>query len=886
MWRDVLFDAYKTAYDKFQRDHPQITPHFWELEMFLPEDDLETAARAVVQEIRLKGWAECPRASTLFLRYLLRTRLSAIRGNRLWPEVGRFLRSYTAFDVPDAVLQRYFRESLQQVHRRELPHHHNKYVMFLISDTGAGLARSRSVKVFLWDAATEYRDQVGHLDGRSFLREYMARRQSDDLSILSVVLEPTLLALFDMVDYAEHHEIPSASEWETARGLLQTRNIDIDRLLPEAQEMIGDLLRDIARWSRRVHKVPHVPLNRPPRLKLHGRPIATGVVPVRFAQERIEVFSNGDIPQTSPGVSISSKTVDGIKRHYLRGWPVDRLAWIQVGASRWTVINTSQIEVVLPAESVKWDDITVLGNHCHVIQASRGNDISVNYPEDFEGQLALQLSVFPGDVKTIPLVRGHPISLDDLISDTGPFAIDVLYQGRSLDLTTYGYFFNQPPQRQTGQLGRPALLQWVDGQGQVITLSSKTPVEVSTVDENKFVRGTYVPVADRSWTLEFHWKPWVSDVVLQVDGQRIILDSSITVKAEKIRETVTLEPVGLSHGSCEVYVDGLDGSSELTGFPEMLKGVLRETAAEIPVVVQGPGWTKRFVITADLEIVQVHVDWGDRQPKGEVCWISLPGQRPVLMLNGRQGTWETFEEEELVGPIGYRRFRGKIAWPAFETDGERNQSVPILLWKDQSWVPVAEITPPPLKDPGDILRVLKSRIDKMVTAGDAWEVVYAFERYTREANALPPISSDKVVRLMRAIQDPGAEDAVNTFRLLEEIIKRHPSPRYDVRDVFGIDVKSRVFYLSLLVVNQQQLFLKGMGNPQECDKLIDALRQYFDDQSIDFWSRLMVRYCQEIAGFVSHDKLPARLLTDPVFLSDEGLRHWLSQVYNVEESAG
>lgn len=887
MWWNVLLDAYQTAYEKFQQNYPQTTPRFWELEIVVPEDDLEMAARAIVQEIRMEGYSGRPQASSVFLRYLLRTRLTGIRGNRLWPEVGRYLRAYTLFDVPDDVLQRYFRESLHQIHRHELPDHRNKYVMFLIRDTGAGLTRNRLVQDFLWDATTEYRAQVGDKDSRAFLRGYMDRGHSDDLAVLSAVLEPTLLALFQMVDYANYHQIPSASEWQESRNFWRrTQNIDIDRLLPEAQEMIGEVLRDIARWSRRGRRALQSPSDRTLRLKLRGRVIRPGVVVVRFAQEWIEIFSDGVIPQKSSGVTMTSKTIDGVKRYYLKGWPSDRAAWIQVGTSRWTVINTAHIEMVFPSESIKWDNMTVRGTHCHVIQASRRNEIHVEFPNAFDGQLALQVSILQGDVITVPLVRGQSIPLNDFISGTGPFAIDVLFQGHPLELTVYGYLFNQTPQRLTVQLGQQALLQWVDRQGKVITLSSKTPVQIATIDENKFVRGTYCPEGEYSWGLEFHWKPWVSDVVLHVDGQRMILDSLPTVKAGRVREAIALEPVGFMDG-VEFYVGGSEVSSDFTRFQEMVRKVLLQTTGQIPVFVQGPGWTRRWLISSDLEITQVQVGWTDgKLPQGQVQWVSLPGHLPILSLNGRRGTWDSIKAEEPIGPLGYQRFLGKISWPVFEPDSVGNQVIPILFWQEEQWVPVSEISPPPLKNPSDILRILVSLIDNMGSATEAWEVVYVFERYIRETNEFPPVKLDKVVRLMRAVKDPGAEDAVSALRLLEQIIKKRPSSRYNLTDVPGIDAKSRVFYLSLLVVNQQQLFLKGLGNPKECDKIIDAIRQSFHDQPVSFWSRLMVRYCQEIAGFSSRETIPHQIPDDPVFLSDDGLRNWLCQVYDEEGTAG
>src|SRR6516164_1588653 len=65
-------------------------PHFWELTLDLGEETLERAAQEIVSLARNRQF-EHAHACCLVLLHILRTRLSNIRGNHLWPEVAREL---------------------------------------------------------------------------------------------------------------------------------------------------------------------------------------------------------------------------------------------------------------------------------------------------------------------------------------------------------------------------------------------------------------------------------------------------------------------------------------------------------------------------------------------------------------------------------------------------------------------------------------------------------------------------------------------------------------------------------------------------------------------------------------------------------------------------
>ncbi len=876
MWWDSLFQAYKNAYEKFQKYHPGATLRLWELDLSIDEETLEMAAKHIVREILCRGIAENPRASALFLRYVLRRHLSRIRGNYLWPEVGRFLTQMSSEPLQQPRLQRYFRESLLHMHGDELSNRHNKYVVFLIEDTGAGLARSDLVKNFLLQMVSEYERLWGKKSPREYLAEVLEDiEQDNELAVLSGVLESTARTLLEMVDFHHAHRIPKEvkENWNTARDFWnQAIGQDINRLIPEAQETLGDV---VAYVNHRTAQATHRQSNTIPsiRLLLHDKPIRAGVVVVHYSSERLEAVALGQVPMASAGVSINTWKVDGVSRYFLRGWPVDRPAWVRVGSVEWTVINVSGINVMIPHTSVRWGDLRVVGHHCVVMQAQQSTDIQVSYADAFDGNIFLRVSSY-GNATIIPVTKSQPVHINEWLSGTGPFSLEVLFDETSLGLDLQAYLFDSPPQKLPTNLGRKASLDWEE-QGDRISVFSVDPIEILTVVEKKYVLGRYSP--NEEWALEFQWKPLVRDVFMKCDGKRVIVDETAPLWAGEILHSVSLEMMG-EISDIEVFIDSMQ-CPHLSQFQSLLSSVLHHADDAVSIKIQAKNWTKTWIVTQGVGALQTTVEWDKEDiPTARIEWTSIRPEAPTVCILGNQGTCEAIEDMGLTGPLGFHRFCTTMRWILEPNKLLLNEAIPVNAMVRGQWTQVALLSPPPLNDANQIRLAIDALLNTTTDPQDAWNIVYLNERYLRKTGKLV-FTVDKQARILSQ-KNYGVSDAIYTLKLLAQLVKGQASSRHTVDAVAGIDAYSRVFYLSLLVINQQQLFRKGLGNRQVCQDLMDNLQKHFGDGKVGNWCRVMVQYCsRQINGANSHTDIANPFPSDPIVLYDPVLRDWLDQIY-------
>ncbi len=880
MWWDSIFLSYQEAYEKFQESHPGAAPRLWELEFSVDEESLRNAASNVVQEILHKGIAENPKATALFLRYILRTRLSRVRGNYLWPEVGNFLTQMSSQLLFQPRLQRYFRESLQHVHGNELPDRKNRYVMFLIEDTGAGLARSYLVKDFLLRVVRDYEDQWNKKSRQEYIAEMLEEvQQDDDLAILSGVLGSTAHTLLEMVDFRYEKDVPQriTQNWDAARNFwYEAIGTDINRLMPEARETLGDVVAQVNHRALRVSQ-SYQKESSSTLLLFQNKRIRPGVVVVHYASERIEVRTTGSAPTASPGVRIQPRTVGGTLRYRLNKWPADRSAWVRVGGMEWTVINVSSFNVTMP-DNVKWDDIRVIGHHCAVMQRQHANTIKVSYPDDFEGSIYLRVSPCDDNTNIIPVMNNQSVDINQWFSGTGPFSVEVLFHDTPLGLSRHGYLFDESPRKRPALVGQKAVLEWQEGSKYLRSVASMGPIEMSTVLEKKYVFGRYSP--NEEWTLECQWKPLISDVLMKLDDRRVASEFE-PFWAGDIQHSVSLEVMG-DTSDIQIYVGSIR-CHHLSQFQDTLSMMLNQANDVIPIIVQGEDWRKTWTANGGAGAIEATVEWDKtNMPLAFIQWTHVSSEVPLVSILGDTGTWNAVEDLGPIGPLGFHRFRTTMHWHIPLNERKWTQMLSVDAWVRGNWTQVALLAPPPLKDANEIREIIKTSLETSNDAHDAWDIVYLNERYARGSGRIA-VSVDKQERILSNMNDGTVTEVIYTLKLLEKLLKGQPSPRHNIDTVTGIDIYSRIFYLSLLAINQQQLLSKGLGDRRVCRELINALQEYFHDEKVGNWCCLIAQYCAELAGIIdSNWHIPDSRPQDPVILCDRALRDWLDQTYDEE----
>ncbi|MCL4352324.1 MAG: hypothetical protein M1318_06745, partial [Firmicutes bacterium] len=248
LFEEQIISVYTNAAKVWRAQHEQgSVPHFWEVRVVLSAECCEGAARELLFDLDNRRQASHPQAASILLRYLLLTRLSNVNGNYLWPAVAKEMATLTGCDRGSVPWGNFFREALLQVHQAELPQVFQRYVAFLLGDTGVGFNRGALVRQFLRDLLDSYQARTPHatISAKEFVAEKIRAIPDSDLRNLTLVLENTGTIVIAMADYARDHEMPSLllSSWAHVRNFWEKKlGIDLDHLLPEAEAIFSQIM--------------------------------------------------------------------------------------------------------------------------------------------------------------------------------------------------------------------------------------------------------------------------------------------------------------------------------------------------------------------------------------------------------------------------------------------------------------------------------------------------------------------------------------------------------------------------------------------------------------------------------------------------------------------
>src|SRR5205809_7308890 len=121
---------------------------FWETGITIPDDLLPGAATGVAEEISA-GSTRSGRVACLLLFHLLRTRLTNVRANRLWPEVAGELAGLSGLLVDPWRCAHWFREVLVTHYGDAIEDVLHRFVACALDEAGVGWDGFRIVREFL-----------------------------------------------------------------------------------------------------------------------------------------------------------------------------------------------------------------------------------------------------------------------------------------------------------------------------------------------------------------------------------------------------------------------------------------------------------------------------------------------------------------------------------------------------------------------------------------------------------------------------------------------------------------------------------------------------------------------------------------------------------------
>jgi len=320
-WASQLWSSYETAVASWQTGYSTTErPSFWELGLEEPgEAVLEAAARDICDQIEYGILARDRHPTCLVLFHLLRTRLTNVRGNRLWPEVAEELERLAGRTLSGGRCDDYFRKVIRDVYEAELDDNLSfRYVRFALDETGVGKDRSRIVREYLESvlqvSLTEPagNDLEGQVD--QFHQSYVRNRADrGDVEALARVLRRSSLTLLQLAADLRTRGLAlecSLWDWVQLRSYwLERTGLDLNRLLPEAKDMFGGLLQRLGdRVSReglaRLLAEGRLKVRAPAGVTLAPDPRRLALMPVRleYASARRELIVSDHLGLTADAV--------------------------------------------------------------------------------------------------------------------------------------------------------------------------------------------------------------------------------------------------------------------------------------------------------------------------------------------------------------------------------------------------------------------------------------------------------------------------------------------------------------------------------------------------------------------------------------------------------
>lgn len=227
----------------------EVEPAFWEVE-FAPEHEVVEQARMVVSGAIHNHRSFDAETAVITLLHLIRSQLSNIRINRLWPEVARVLSSED-FQPTASRCGTFFRDALNNYTRFTIPNIHNRFVAYCLDQTAVGADRTQIVLEYFEfllrrivncdegkppsiEAVESCNLFIGQSDEKEKVEVYRIQLERNGETLISLIRELRIGDVF--------HEI-GFWDWESLRLWWKDHSgEDLNRLTPETRKAIEGII--------------------------------------------------------------------------------------------------------------------------------------------------------------------------------------------------------------------------------------------------------------------------------------------------------------------------------------------------------------------------------------------------------------------------------------------------------------------------------------------------------------------------------------------------------------------------------------------------------------------------------------------------------------------
>ena len=243
-------EEYNSAVRQWLEAHyGEVEPAFWEVE-FAPEPEIVEQARMVVAGAIHNHRSFDAETAVITLLHLIRSRLSSIRINRLWPEVARVL-SGEDFQPTASRCGIFFRDALNNHTGYTIPNIHNRFVAYCLDQTAVGADRTQIVLEyfeFLLRRIIEFdKGQVPAIEAVESCNRFIDQSvEKERVEVYRIQLErngETLISLIRELRIGDvFHEI-GFWDWDSLRLWWKDHSgEDLNRLTPETRKALEGII--------------------------------------------------------------------------------------------------------------------------------------------------------------------------------------------------------------------------------------------------------------------------------------------------------------------------------------------------------------------------------------------------------------------------------------------------------------------------------------------------------------------------------------------------------------------------------------------------------------------------------------------------------------------
>jgi hypothetical protein len=211
---------------------------------------MDAAMEKLARQVR-SGLAKPGIRYDLVLFHLLRSRLTGVHGNRLWPEVAKALSSADSPAIDADWAGIFFRRQLKRHYAKRLAQmwQQKKYLCLAFEESGAGFNRAHFIQEFL-EQLVRSLDNPYQPHGSEFLQglvdEYVARDASSLAPLHSILLSTAEVLVRVRLAVAEAGRVFESRFWtfeQLREFALRETGLDPANVLPEAQALFVHAFR-------------------------------------------------------------------------------------------------------------------------------------------------------------------------------------------------------------------------------------------------------------------------------------------------------------------------------------------------------------------------------------------------------------------------------------------------------------------------------------------------------------------------------------------------------------------------------------------------------------------------------------------------------------------